>query len=268
MVGQKKLLSRITEYTIDNFPRSTLFLAEEGMGKHTLVNYIQKEILKLPVMDITESISSEFINKIYLNPNPFIYIIDLSKMTEKQSNIVLKLVEEPINTSFLILLAENSNQILNTILNRCVVYEFGQYTKEELKEFTKGCDNEELIVNVVRSPGKILGSNLDNIKKLYDRCNLIVNQIHKAGYLNTLSLVDEINYKDEYDKFDLNLFFEVLKYTCFEAYRTLNKNKFLTMYTYIAEEHKKINLDKRLNGELFMINFFSNLREKARFSAD
>ena len=68
------------------------------------------------MLDITENISAEYIDKIMLNPNPRIYVIDLSKITEKDENVLLKFIEEPLKTSFIILLAESRNGILNTIL--------------------------------------------------------------------------------------------------------------------------------------------------------
>ena len=32
MIGQRKLLSKINSFTIDTFPRSSLLIAEKGMG--------------------------------------------------------------------------------------------------------------------------------------------------------------------------------------------------------------------------------------------
>jgi len=264
MIGQRKLLQQLNKYTIDNFPRSTMLIGEKGMGKHTLVNYIKDNILHLPVVDITEDLNSDFIKQIYLNPNPLIYVIDFTGITEKESNTMLKLIEEPINTSFLILLVDNKNTVLNTILNRCIIFELEQYTKEELKEFTKNCNNEDLILNIVRSPGKIIETNLDSyVQDLYNLCNTIVTKIDKASYLNTLTITDKINYKDEYNKFDLDLFFDCLTYCYYSDFIGNKNNKSLKCYLYTIESRKKL-VDKRLNKELFMSNFLSNLWKVAK----
>ena len=140
MIGQVNLLKKLNSYTIDNFPHSSLILGEEGSGKHTLSMYIKDNILKLPLLDITENISDEYIDMIYRNPNPSIYLINMSKMMEKEQNILLKFIEEPLQNAFIILLCENVNNLLNTIYNRCVVFEMelyklmgNKFTKEELR---------------------------------------------------------------------------------------------------------------------------------------
>ena len=263
MVGQTKLLQQLNKYTIDTFPRSVMLLGERGIGKHTMVEHIAANILHLPVVDITENISKEFISQIYLNPNPLLYIIDLNKMTEKESNIILKLVEEPINTSFLILLADNKNSVLNTILNRCVVFELSQYKREELQLFTKGCKDEELILNIVRTPGKIINLNLDNFSDLVNLCNTMVNKLTNASYLNTLSIANKLNYKDEYNKFDVDLFFDVLLYCEFKDYLDNKHDLSLKMYIFTSDYYKKL-LDKRLNKELFITTFLSKLWKVVR----
>ena len=264
MVGQTKLLEKLNKYNIDNFPRSTMLIGEQGMGKHTLVNYIKDNILHLPIVDITENLNKEYIDLIYLNPNPLIYVIDFTKITEKESNAMLKLIEEPIPTSFLILLVDNRNNVLNTILNRCIIFELEQYNTNDLKEFTKGCKNEDLILNIVKSPGKILGSNLDNyIEDLYNLCNTIVTKINKASYLNTLSITDKINYKDEYNKFDLAVFFDCLSYCYYKDFLDNKNNKSLQLYLLVSENRKKL-VDKRLNKELFVSNFLSKLWKAAK----
>lgn len=259
MIGQKKLIEKLKSYTIDSFPRSVILLGEEGMGKHTLLNYIKTDVLKLPVRDITENLDKEFIDKIYLNPNPFIYVIDLTKITEKESNAMLKLIEEPTEISFLILLVENKNNVLNTILNRCIIFELEQYTKEELSYFTKGCKNKDLILDIVHSPGKIINSNVDSyIEDLQNLCKTIVSKLDKANYLNTLTIVDKINYKDEYNKFDLFIFIDCLLYNLFEDFINAKNNTSLKMYLYLNDMRKKLS-DKRLNKELFMTNILTNL---------
>lgn len=263
MIGQKKLLEKLNTYDLDKFPRSLLLLGEKGSGKHLICDYVKTNILKLPLLDITEDISSEFIKQIYLNPNPFIYLIDLNKMTEKESNILLKLIEEPISSSYLILISESKTGILNTILNRCVILEMDVYTKEELKEFTKGCANEDLILQVVRTPGKILSSDLDNLKDLYDLCSTIVSKVDVANYLNTLSISEKMNYKDEYSKFDVNLFFDVLSQVAYDKYLKYKLEKAKKIYLFTINERKKL-ADKRLNKELFMQNFLSGLWKEVR----
>lgn len=258
MIGQKKLLEILNKYTLDSFPHSVLITGEKGMGKHTLVKYIKDNILNIPLKDITKNISNDYINTIYLTPTPFIYLIDLSEITEKQQNILLKFVEEPPYTSFIILLSESKVNVLNTILNRCVIFELASYTKEELSTFIKEKDKQELILNVVRSPGKIKTIELDNLISLYSLCDNIINKLSIASYFNTLSIADKINYKEEYNKYDITLFFDTLVYKLFNAFISTNNIKLYDIYLKLIYERKKL-LDRRLNKELFMLNMLSQL---------
>ena len=263
MVGQKNLLNKLNKYTIDNFPHSIILLGEEGSGKHTLSNYIKDNILKLPLLDITENISDEYIDMIYRNPNPSIYLINMNKMMEKEQNILLKFIEEPLKNAFIILLVENRNALLNTIYNRCVVFEMDLYTKEELSEFVKTEDNKELILSVLRTPGKILNTNLDNIMAIYELCDKMVDKMNIANFSNTLTIADKINYKDEYNKFDLTIFFDMLIYTLYNKYLTEKNNKLLNMYLLTVESRKRL-IDKRVNKEIFVQNFLTKLWKESR----
>ena len=85
IVGQKKLLAKLNNYTVDTFPRSCLIIGEKGSGKHLIASYIQNDIIKFNLIDITSNISDELIDNIYRNPNPAVYLINLSEMTWQKS---------------------------------------------------------------------------------------------------------------------------------------------------------------------------------------
>lgn len=263
MVGQKHLLEKLNKFNIDTFPHSCILLGEEGSGKHIIVNYIRDNIIHFPVLDITENISDEYIDAIYRNPNPAIYIINMAKMTEKEQNILLKFIEEPFKNAFIILLAENRNLILNTVYNRCVIFELDLYTKDELAEFVSSTEDKELILSVLRTPGKILNTNLSNIRAIYDLCDKMVDKITIANFSNTLTITDKINYKDEYNKFDINIFFDMLIYTLYNKYLTENNKKTFDLYLLTVNARKKL-IDKRLNKEIFVQNFLTQFWKESR----
>lgn len=264
MIGQSKLMNKLNQYTVDTFPRSIILLGEKGSGKHLISNYIKDNILKFDMMDISETVSDEVIDQIYRTPNPMIYLVDISNMTEKEQNILLKFVEEPLKNAFIILLCEDRNVLLNTIANRCITFELESYTKEQLSTFIKEDDsNKDLILNIIRTPGKILSLNLDNLNDIYDVCDKIVNKLNIASYPNTLTIVDKINYKDEYNKFDIGIFFDTLIYKLFDSYKMSNNENIFKMYIYSINERKKL-VDKRINKELFMTNYLTNLWKLVR----
>ena len=263
MIGQKKLISKLRAYNIDTFPRTVILAGEKGIGKHTLAGLIKDEIIGLPLLDITSNLSAEYIDEIYRNPNPFIYLIDMSEMTEKSQNILLKFAEEPLNNAFIILLVENKNLILNTILNRAVVFEFEPYSKEELSTFITNENDKELILEILRTPGKILTTNINNIREMFDVCEKIINKIDVASYPNTLTIAKKINFKDDYNKFDLDIFFDILCFSLFSHYLDINNTNILKMYYLTRDQRKKL-VDKRLNKELLFENLLTKLWKLSR----
>lgn len=258
MIGQKNLIEKINQYTIDTFPRSVIIIGEKGMGKHTLVDYIKSQIVQLPLIDMTGNISDEYIDEIYRNPNPAIYMIDLSEMTEKSQNVLLKFVEEPLNNSFIIILAENKNVVLNTIINRCISFEMEAYSRAELATFLTSEEDRELILDVLRSPGKIRSTNINNMRELFELCDKVVNKLAAANYSNMLTIANKINFKDDYSKFDIDIFFDTLSFCLLNSYIKEHDNIYFKMYNFTRDARKKL-LDKRLNKELFFENYLTKL---------
>ena len=263
MVGQKNLIKVLSRYTIDTFPRSSLFLGERGSGRHTLVEYLGKDILNIPVEDITEKLSEDFISYIYRSVLPFIYIINVDALTEKEQNVMLKLIEEPPVQAFMILICENRNNLLDTIYNRCFVFEMEPYSEEELASFIEEDTDDALVLMALRTPGKILNTNLSNLMAVKDLCETIADKIQLANFSNTLTIVNKINYKDEYNKFDLNIFLDLLVFTLFNKYLKENNEKVLNMYLCAINERKKL-IDSRLNKEVFMQHFLTKLWKVSR----
>ena len=263
MVGQKNLLSKLHKYDINTFPRSVILLGEEGSGKLKMARYIAEEIIKLPLLDITDNISDEYINMIYRNPNPSIYLINMNKMMEKEQNILLKFIEEPMKNAFIILTVRNRNNLLNTIYNRCAVFEMDVYTKEELSQFVTEDEDKELILSVLRTPGKILNTNLSNIRAIYDLCDKMVDKIHIANFSNTLTIANKINYKDEYNKFDLGIFFDMLIYVLHQKYLNEKNPKIYKLYLLTVETRKRL-IDKRINKEIFVQHFLTQFWKESR----
>lgn len=259
IIGQKNILEKINQYNIDSFPRSIMLVGEKGMGKHTIVEYISENILRnFPVLDISENLSDDLIDNIYRNPNPTIYVIDLSLITEKEQNIILKFIEEPLINSFIILLSENTNTVLNTVLNRCIIFELEPYTRDELMNFITSESDVDIILSILRSPGKIMQSNINNIKDMYDVAEKIYTKIQIASFANTLTIADKINFKDNYSRFDLDIFFDMLCAVGLKCYKDNDNPLFKSIYLETISYRKKL-IDKRINKELLFENFLTKI---------
>lgn len=265
MIGQKNLLEKLNKYSIDTFPRTILLLGEKGSGKHLIVNYIKENIVKLPIIDLTEILSYETLDNIYRKPNPIIYLINLSNLTEKNQNVLLKFIEEPLNNSFIILIAESVFNLLNTIVNRCFILELDKYSVEDLNlviaQNNLSFNNKDDLLKIVRTPGQLI--NLNGNDEVFDLCDKIINKIHLANYANVLTISSKINYKDNYDKYDIDLLFDTLLYKLFSKYKEEDNKKSYQMYLLTAESRKKL-IDKRLNKEQFMQNYLTSLWEVSK----
>lgn len=261
MVGQQHLISRLKTYSITTLPHTMLFIGDSGCGKHTLISNLANEH-NLPLVDISESISLDLIEEIYQKPIPTMYLIDTSKINERQQNVILKFLEEPNQYTYICLLALNKSYLINTVINRCVIFEFESYTKEQLEQFIVDSTNKDKILEICSTPGQIksLTNDLDGLEKL---CNTIIEKLGTANYSNTLSIVNKINLKDEFDKYDIELFFKVLLYCAYKHVYTQYSEKFVQMYNFINEYKKKLR-DTRLNKELFLENFLTSMWEFVR----
>ena len=260
MIGQSKLLSKIDSYNLSTFPNTILITGEEGSGKHLVASYIANRF-NYPLVDITKVIDNEVIENIYRSVSVNFYLIDLDELTEKfaekNQNTILKFIEEPLKNSFIILLAENKYNLLDTINNRCINFEMDKYSDEELLNFCEDIN----VVNIVRTPGKLLLCR-NSMQDIEDLCDKICTSMGKANFANALTLVDKFNYEDDYDKIDINIFLDVLLNTLFNKYKLTNNIKLLKTYLLVDNEVKKLR-DKRLNKKIFMQHLIINIWKEA-----
>lgn len=263
MIGQNQLINKLKTYNFDTFPHASLILGEKGSGKHLISQFISEEILHLPIMDITEQIDDEFLDKIYLNQMPMIYLVDTSKMAEKEQNVLLKFIEEPTEMSFVILLCESKTLLLDTVINRCIPFEMDNYSTEELMNFIPQDADAQILTQVLHTPGQILTCKHCDWHALSDLCNKMADKMSVANYSNTLSISNKINYKDEYDKFDLDIFLNFLAYTLFNKYLTEHNKNMLDMYLALVKSRKKL-VDNRLNKQIWLENTLTTLWEISR----
>lgn len=202
-------------FSLKELPHSFALIGEEGSGKHLLASKINATFFNIPYLDISDNISDELIDGIYTYPQKRLYIIDVSKITEKDQNVILKFIEEPFENIYVCLLAIDRYFLLPTIRNRVIIYTLDAYSKSELKQFS---DNQKINIDdgwfgdVIRTPGDILKVRSYNVD-LNAIGTLTLNMVHnmyKASFPNALSIINKINFKDEFDKFDLTFFLRSL----------------------------------------------------------
>lgn len=255
MVGQNKLIAKLKSYTNATLPHSMLFLGESGCGKHTLVSEMAK-MFNLPLIDATEVLSPESIEEMKLRSVPTMYLISMDSISERAQNSLLKLVEEPGSNAYVVLISSSKYGILDTILNRCIIYDFEPYTVAELSEIV-GEEIPAKVLAVTTTPGQIKVT-LNRYDALMTLCATIGTKMCKARFTNALSIADKINYKDEYDKFDFYVFIKALKMSLADLYIKTNEETAIKLYNIVQEEAEKL-VDSRLNKEVFMYHLLTRL---------
>ena len=228
MIGQDKIINKISNINMDNLPHSLIILGDKGSGRHTIFNMVVAK-MQLPFFDISDKLSHELIDEIYLKVEPIIYLINLDDITIKESNMILKMVEEPLKNAFIIFIAKTRASIIPTILNRCQIWEMEKYNEDQLRYFLTTVRDDYpdyfKLINYCDTPGQLLYlmqsvDILDNIKNM---CDKIITYIGSANFANTLTISDKIAFKNEQDKWDYDIFIKIL-------YKTV-QNKLVLEYT-------------------------------------
>lgn len=276
MIGQKELLQKIDSYTIKTFPRTSLFLGDIGCGKHTLIKYISTKY-NIDAIDITSKISYEYLSSLILASDLTIYYIDMTQLTEKQQNIILKTIEEPCETAIIILLSTNTSYLLPTIQNRCITFEFQKYSKEELTYFLNQKNNDVndvkndtinniSIFSICQTPGQILLLQKCQLNEMADICNKIVTKLSKASFQNTLSLSKKFKYDESAtnEKIDINLFLKMLLTFLKNDFIINNNDISNKLYNIVSKDYKKLLIYQKLNKEYFMNSLLIDMWKCAR----
>ena len=263
MIGQKKLLGTIDSFTLSTLPRTIMLCGASGSGRHTICSYIATKF-GLELIDITEKISLDTIVEAMQQVEPHLYIVDMDNVSEKEQNVILKFLEEPLKNSYIILIVGNRFKLLQTIQNRCIVWHMDLYSTVELSTFFDGVDSNrvEILKHITYTPGKIIEYKSQPIVEMYELANKMYDNIGKATLPNTLTLVDKIAFKNEKDKFSLNAFLDVLDYVVYQKFADhkisydisgLSRKMIQDMYRY-----------PNVNKEYLFANFLINLREAMR----
>ena len=207
ILGQEKICNLIDSCTLDTFPRSLMLVGLEGSGKHLICTYIANKF-GLPMQDITDTLDLETIENIYQSVEPTIYTIMINQVSIQKENLILKFLEEPMKNSYIILIAETEIGILQTVLNRCQIWQLQHYSREVLSTFVENGDLS--VLEVAQTPGQVKTLCTYPFKEMVELADTIINKIGIATLPNTMKLSTHMAYKDEKDKFNVKMFTDIL----------------------------------------------------------
>lgn len=264
MIGQEKLQEWLNRVNIEESRKNILLLGERGCGKRYTATIISQK-LNLELIDITQSVLDSDIKtvleEISLKENQAIYLIDFDKLTNINQNVLLKTLEENHNKAYFILIASNPDIILPTIRGRCFCYEFVPYSISDLQAFgeAKGIPNVNTLVKYCHTPGQLETAKSCNFDELQSLCEKIIDKIDLARPSNALSITSKLNFKDDFTKFDCNLFLQVLYETiCNRIQKETNMieierlMKFASLVDNSINAMQKANTDKKLVVEMML----------------
>ncbi len=102
-------------------------------GNHPDVHYVEREGLSIKKEQI-KSLQEEFAMKSVESNRKIYMIADADKMSVSAANSLLKFLEEPASDTVAILMTEQGQRILPTILSRCQVLTFTSLSPENVKQ--------------------------------------------------------------------------------------------------------------------------------------
>lgn len=149
------------------------------------------------------------------NSSKKVYIIlDAHKMTFQAQNALLKVLEEPATFTHFILTTDTSGILLDTILSRCIVYNFNGekiciLNLDYLQEFSKAIHSELEIATFFMSMNKL---SRDKFKILLNELLLLIYTNIKLNIgLNGIQELEHISLGLKLDKL-LKIYDEILNF--------------------------------------------------------
>lgn len=252
LIGNQKLSEAVgSQIQNDRFPHAVILEGEKGLGRHTLAHYLSCAVLcsaenrpcfkcrschlaevgshpdivtvapedkkkNIAVAQIRELRQSAFI-KPHLGDRRVFLIDKAETMNEQSQNALLKILEEPPQGVYFILIAESSQALLETILSRCVTFKLSAPKRNEaaawISENIKPRRDEEQILKALDDSKGNIGRAVELLRKRNSdspeaAAREFVQQLFEADELTMLCMLN----KFEKDRVAADAFLASFKY--------------------------------------------------------
>lgn len=258
LIGQQFLIDFVNKVDIKSLPHSILLIGENGCGKHLLVEMIGSKV-GLPTIDLTGNVSAESLFECCTQIQPYIYTVNLNKLSDREQNILLKTVEEPYSNTYFIFTATSSNVVLPTLYNRCQHLCFAKYSTEDLLPFVPKSVDKNLALDIATTPGQLLQLEGVDLSAVQAFVNKILDKIELASPANTLKLTNSIAFNEEKSKFDVDLFNKMLQIEILHRIKSVNAPKYNKAFTIVSEYINRCD-SKNANKKHLFENMILQLR--------
>lgn len=230
------------------------FVGPVGVGKCKLAEEFAKKLLnsedlkvaidykKIDKLDgkkniLVEQVRKELVEDVYTHPargDYKVYIInDAEYLNEESQNSLLKTLEEPPEYVCIILITQNMQSFLPTIISRVKQIKFDKLTDREITEYCALNDiennfNQNMLSYIDGSVGKLIKLTQEEEFNLFKQTEDIVENIKNRNELQVLKLIDKISFKntDALDYLQYLLYLNNLYNELFLVEEARNKMKY------------------------------------------
>lgn len=152
----------------------------------------------------------------------------LCKPKNEPGNALLKILEEPPENTFFILIATNKDELLDTIISRCCDFYFSKINKEKIKDYYKdfcNVDDIDLLINLtngsIKKINNIIELDVDIQKLINDSKNIIGTLMKNNDWQNNHKQLEQLFKKD---KPTFKIFIEIIIFVLHDLEKIKNNN--------------------------------------------
>ena len=172
----------------------------ETLNHPDIVTVTHEKPNSMGVDEIRQQVNDDVIIKPYYSTRKIYIIPDASLMTEEAQNALLKTLEEPPAYAVIILLADNKEKMLPTVLSRCVTLNIKPVGAERIREYLKKRKNitgrtADVAVAFARGSigrAEMLASSEEYVAVMGDVTN-ILSRINELGISEELDFIKKIS---------------------------------------------------------------------------
>ena len=269
MIGQRDLSNRI-QIQIDNdkLPRFLILVGSKGSGKKTFAHMISNMLdgSVLTRCDTTVEAVRGMIAEAYrMNGVKVVYLIpDADSMSLQAKNALLKVTEEPPNSSYFIMTLEDENNTLDTIRSRGTVFYMDPYTSLDIAEYSSRTyelnqDEINLCKELCDTPGEVNTLVSMGMQEFYHYVELTADHIQDVSIANALKMGNRISLKnDDADNYDLRLFWKAFIKICAE--RMMEEHEYSEWIRITSKALSKLRI-RGVNKQMLFDNWIFEIRE-------
>lgn len=253
--------------------------------------YVTHKTTVISVDDVREQIVQNLAVKPYKNRYKIFIIPEAHKMNEAAQNAFLKSLEEPPEYGIFMLLSENCNNFLVTILSRCILFKLKALPYDTVAEYlieTQGITPEQAQLYARYSMGNIGKAEeliaSQQFRSLRDKATEIALKLETADMIEMYDIIDDIKGDKKEDRKNIDTILEIIYMIYRDALvyiktrdeqRIIQSDKFSEVFS-IADKASSSSLIKRCeaiedtrvklrnngNAQLLLETLFFKIKEK------